>query len=347
MKAVLYESFQQTPLLVNLPEPSPDNDGAVIKVVASGVCRSDWHGWMGHDPDIALPHIPGHEFAGTIEAVGSNVTRWKVGDRVAIPFIAGCGCCEECQTGNQQVCSQQTQPGFTHWGSFAEFTQVNQVDSNLVALPESIDFETAASLGCRFATAFRAVVNQGQVKANQWVAIHGCGGVGLSAIMIAKALRAKVIAIDIYDAKLQKASQLGADLTLNAHQLDDVANAIKDLTHDKVAVSIDALGSRETCLNSIQSLKARGKHIQVGLMVAEDSLPKIPMGLVLGKELELIGSHGMPAPDYREMFSLIKSGRLQPELLIGERISLSQSIEALVNMNRFDNEGVTVINSFG
>ena len=204
---------------MTVPEPSPSPHGAVIKVRASGICRSDWHGWMGHDTDISLPHVPGHEFAGTIEAVGSEVSLWKVGDRVTVPFIAGCGKCYLCQSGNHQVCGQQTQPGFTHWGSFAEYVAIDYADTNLVSLPENIDYVTAASLGCRFATSFRAVVVQGQVSAGQWVVVHGCGGVGLSAVMIANALGASVIAIDIDQEKLGFAKSLGAVATIDAKLL--------------------------------------------------------------------------------------------------------------------------------
>ena len=88
--------------------------------LATGLCRSDWHGWIGHDPDIALPHVPGHEFAGTIESVGAQVRRWAPGQRVTMPFIGACGTCAQRMAGEQQVCARQSQPGFHTWGSFAE-----------------------------------------------------------------------------------------------------------------------------------------------------------------------------------------------------------------------------------
>ena len=182
MKAVLFEKFQERPRITTLDDPTPEPHGVVLKVEATGVCRSDWHGWMGHDTDIVLPHVPGHELAGVVQAVGKDVRNWQVGDRVTVPFICGCGACPECHAGHQQVCLHQEQPGFTHWGSFAEYVGIHRADLNLVALPEHIDFATAASLGCRFATSFRAVVDQGKVSAGHWVAIHGCGGVGLSAV---------------------------------------------------------------------------------------------------------------------------------------------------------------------
>lgn len=346
MRAVVYESFSATPKIMNVEDPTPENHGVVIKVEATGVCRSDWHGWMGHDPDIVLPHVPGHEFAGIIEAVGEEVKRFKVGDRVTVPFVSGCGACPECHGGNHQVCGNQTQPGFTHWGSFAEYVSIHHADVNLVTLPDTMDFTTAASLGCRFVTSFRAVVDQGKVSAGQWVAVHGCGGVGLSAIMIANSIGANVIAVDVTDDKLALAKSLGAYATINATSVADVAEAIKEITRGGAHVSIDALGHPTTCINSIKSLKKLGKHIQVGLLVADQATPPIPMNLVIAHELEIIGSHGMQAFRYDAMLSMIKSGKLSPEKLLGRTISLEESITSLTNMDKINPPGVTVITQF-
>jgi len=315
-------------------------------VMATGVCRSDWHGWQGHDPDIRLPHVPGHELAGVIEAVGRAVTRWKPGARVTVPFVSGCGACPQCRSGNHQVCDRQFQPGFTHWGSFAEYVGIHYADINLVALPETLDFTTAASLGCRFVTSFRAVVDQGRVSGGQWVAVHGCGGVGLSAIMIACALGANVVAVDIADDKLALARSLGAAATVNAAKVADVVEAVLEITGGGAHVSLDALGHPATCFNSISNLRKRGRHIQVGLMLGEHSLPQIPMGKVIGNELEILGSHGMQAHRYDAMMAMIQSGRLAPEKLVGRKISLEQSIEALTGMDRFEAVGVTVVDRF-
>ena len=346
MKAVVYRAFCAPPEIERVADPVPGSDGVVLKVMASGVCRSDWHGWQGNDPDIELPHVPGHELAGIVEAVGDRVTRWSVGDRVTVPFVGGCGRCPQCHSGNHQVCDHQFQPGFTHWGSFAEFVAIHYADVNLVRLPEAMAFTTAASLGCRFATSFRAIVDQGKVSAGQWVAVHGCGGVGLSAIMIATALGANVIAVDIADEKLALALQLGASATINACSVANVAEAIRDLSGGGAHVSVDAIGNATVCYNSIDSLRKRGKHIQVGLLVEDDADPRVPMGKVLANELELLGSHGMQAYRYTEMLQLIGTGNLAPERLIGETISLEDSIAALTSMNDFTSTGATVITKF-
>ncbi len=345
MKAVLFEKFQQTPKVVIVDDPAPDTHGVVLKVEATGVCRSDWHGWMGHDSDIELPHIPGHELAGVVEAVGRDVKSWKVGDKVTVPFVCGCGTCSECHAGHQQVCLYQEQPGFTHWGSFAEYVPIHQADLNLVALPETMEFATAASLGCRFATSFRAVVDQGRVSAGQWVAIHGCGGVGLSAVMIAAAVGANVIGVDLDEARLELAQELGAVAIINGTDAD-VPEAIREITKGGSHVSIDALGHPVTMTNSILCLRPRGKHIQVGLMLGDHASPAVPMPKIVGQEIELLGSHGMQAHRYGAMLDMIKNGKLDPARLVGEKISLEDAPKALIGMDKFTSIGATVITRF-
>ena len=346
MKAVVFEQFSTPPSIQQVPDPAPAPHGVVVKVMANGVCRSDWHGWMGHDPDIQLPHVPGHELSGVVEAVGKDVTKWRIGDRVTVPFVGGCGTCPECHTGNHQVCDAQFQPGFTHWGSFAEYVGIHYADVNLVALPDTLTFDTAASLGCRFVTSFRAVVDQGRVSAGQWVAVHGCGGVGLSAIMIASAAGANVVAVDISEQALALARQLGAVATVNANQVADVVEAVVEITQGGAHVSLDALGHPTTCFNSISNLRKRGKHVQVGLMLADHSTPAIPMSKVIANELEILGSHGMQAHRYDAMLAMIQSGKLAPEKLIGRRITLEESVQALINMDKFEGVGVTVVTEF-
>lgn len=346
MKAAVYEQFQGTVKLCKVDDPEPGKFGAVLRVAATGVCRSDWHGWMGHDKDITLPHVPGHELAGTVEAVGQDVKSWRHGDRVTVPFVCGCGNCEQCVSGNHQVCDNQTQPGFTHWGSYAEYVRIDHADTNLVALPEDIDFVTAASLGCRFATSFRAVVAQGKVAPGQWVAVHGCGGVGLSAVMIAAAFDANVIAIDTSDDVLKMATMVGATATVNPRSTPSVVDEIRAISGGGVHLSLDALGASETCCNSIANLKKRGRHVQVGLMAGDDFHPAVPMELVIANELELIGSHGMQAFAYERMLRMIEAGTLRPEILVRQTVSLERAAETLGKPADLQVAGVTVINQF-
>ena len=346
MKAMYYERYGERPEIRTLPDPVPESHGVVIKVEASGVCRSDWHGWVGHDPDIVLPHVPGHELAGVISAVGKDVIRFKVGERVTVPFVSGCGRCEECHSGNQQVCSHQFQPGFTHWGSFAQFVGIHYADTNLVHLPDDVDFATAASLGCRFATSFRAVVDQARTRPGEWVAVHGCGGVGMSAIMIAAALGANVVAIDVADDKLKFARSMGAAAGINAADVADIPAAVREITRGGAHVSVDALGHKVTSFNSIDNLRRRGRHVQVGLMTGDDAMARIPMAKVIGHELEIYGSHGMQAWRYGAMLDMIAAGKLAPAKLIGRTITLEEAVPVLMGMETSRDIGISVITQF-
>jgi alcohol dehydrogenase len=346
MKAIMYNEFGGKIHFKNIPSPTCDKDGIIIKVVATGLCLSDWHGWMGHDKDISLPHVPGHELAGEVVEIGQNIKKIKVGDRVTVPFVGGCGKCEQCQNNNHQICDYQFQPGFTHWGSFAEYVSIHYADINVVKLPDSISFETAASMGCRFATSFRAVVDQGKVQSGQWVAVHGCGGVGLSAIMIASAMGARVIGIDINDKALAHAKSLGADLVMNVMENDHIPKKIFDSTNGGVHISIDAVGHPDILFNSVSSLRKRGKHIQIGILNPEVKNASIPTDLIIANELEILGSHGMQAFRYDEMIKMINEEKLKPEKLISAFISLEDVPELLPILPSNQNSGISIVNSF-
>jgi D-arabinose 1-dehydrogenase-like Zn-dependent alcohol dehydrogenase len=342
VKAVMYEEYGELPALADLPEPDCPDDGVVISVGATGVCRSDWHAWKGHDP-VSLPHVPGHELAGVVSRVGSGVRHWQPGDRVTVPFVCGCGRCTWCESGEAQVCPDQTQPGFTGHGSFAERVAIHGADTNLVRLPESVDFVIAASLGCRFATAFRAVATHGRIGPTDWLAVHGCGGVGLSAVVIGAAFGGRVVAVDVSSAALDLASSLGAEAVVDASSTPDVAAAVRDLTGGGAHVSLDAFGSPELAVNSVRSLRRRGRHVQAGLLLGPSSTPPLPMDLVVSQELEVYGSHGMPASGYPAMLSMIEDGALRPGALVSQVIGLEDAGAALAAMDRPSAAGMTVV----
>ncbi len=347
MKALVYDRFGGPLSVREVLDPRPDPDGVVVQVEASGICRSDWHGWQGHDPDISLmPHVPGHELAGVVAKVGGDVRRWHAGDRVTVPFCCGCGSCPQCRAGFQNVCDNHFQPGFTAWGSFAQQVAIRHADTNLVRIPKGIDSTTAAGLGCRFITAYRAVVAQGRVVEGEWVVIHGCGGVGLSAIMIAAAFGARVIGIDIDSEKLAFAETIGACRTIHAGEVGDVVGPIIKATEGGAHLSIDALGSRTTCADGVRTLRKRGRHVQVGLMCGEDSQAPVPMDRVIAGELQILGSHGMQAHEYPPMLEMIAERRLDPARLIGHTISLNEAGAALEAMGDFRGVGITVIDRF-
>ncbi|MFF7866129.1 zinc-dependent alcohol dehydrogenase family protein [Streptomyces qaidamensis] len=343
MRAVVFERYGEAAEVREVTDPQPAEHGVVVRVEATGLCRSDWHGWQGHDPDIALPHVPGHELAGVVEAVGARVTGWRSGDRVTVPFICACGTCPSCAAGDHQVCERQTQPGFTHWGSFAQYVALDHADVNLVALPGELSFATAASLGCRFATAYRAVVQQGRVAAGEWVAVHGCGGVGLSAVMIAAASGARVVAVDVSERALGLARRFGAAQCLDARAVPDTAAAVRELTGGGAHLSLDALGSPGTCAASVNGLRRRGRHVQVGLLPSPAGTTPVPMARAIALELELLGSHGMAAHSYPPMLELVRSGVLRPDLLVTSTIGLDDVPAALAAMGTAPGAGATVI----
>ncbi len=338
MRAVEYDAVGATPYLTEQPEPDCPDDGVVVAVGATGVCRSDWHAWRGHDV-VALPHVGGHELAGTVLRTGPGVRRFALGDRVTVPFVCGCGICPTCTAGDPQVCPQQTQPGFTHAGSFAEQVALHAADANLVRLPAELGFVAAASLGCRFATAFRALVGHGRAQPGETVVIFGCGGVGLSAIMIAHALGARVVAVDVGPAARDRAHELGAQVIMDPAEID-VSTAIQDL--GGAHVSVDALGSPALLDVAVRSLRRRGRHVQVGLLLGADASPAVPMDLVISRELTIFGSHGMAAADYASMLAMITDGRLDPARLIGRVITLEDVPAALAAMDHPGSDGLVV-----
>ncbi|RAG85963.1 alcohol dehydrogenase [Streptacidiphilus pinicola] len=351
MRAVVMDRIGEPVVVREVPDPVAPAGGVVVRVHATGLCRSDWHAWAGHDDDVVLPHVPGHELAGVVVEVGAGVEHWAVGDRVTVPFVCGCGRCDYCRSGNAQVCPDQQQPGFTHWGSFAELVALHAADTNLVAVPDGVSFEAAASLGCRFATAFRALTGRARLQAGEWLTVVGAGGVGLSAVMIAKALGARVVALDRHQGALDVASALGADAVLlsdgvadgNADGAVDVPARVHALTDGGSHVAVDAVGSEQTCADAVLSLRRRGRHVQVGLLPPVDGHPRVPMARVIGWELDLLGSHGMAAADYPAMLALIESGALAPQRLIERVVGLDEAAALLPGFDRASPAGMTMI----
>ncbi len=341
MRAIVLDAVRAQPEVRSVPEPAVPANGVLVRVIATGLCRSDWHAWAGHE-DIVFPHVPGHELAGVIVETGPQVRRWRAGDRVTVPFVCGCGHCEWCESGNAQVCPDQQQPGFTHWGSFAEYVALHAADTNLVAIPEEVEFATAASLGCRFATAFRALSARARVREGEWVTVVGVGGVGLSAVMIANAMGARVIAVDRNAKALAVAKQVGAKHVLLADGAD-IPAAVFELTGGGGHVAVDAVGNEQACSDSILSLRRRGRHVQVGLLPPVSGHPRVPMARAIAWELDLLGSHGMAAVDYPKMLELMERGVLQPQRLIERTIGLAEAAELLPRFDRATVAGMTMI----
>ena len=344
MRAAVMHRFDAPVPVNDVPDPACPVDGVVVAVRACGVCRSDHHAWKGADPDVSLPHVMGHEFAGEIVEVGPECRRFTLGDRVTAPFILGCGHCADCRRGDATICADQHVIGFTSWGAFAELLAVPRADFNLVRLPDRLGFVEAAGMGCRVTTAWRAVTDRAAIRPGEWLVVHGAGGVGLSVVMIAAALGARVVAVAVSGDALEVASQLGADVALDATGVGDVGEAVRTLTGGGAHVSIDALGVGATFENSLRSLRKLGRHVQVGMPVGEHATVELPLlELVYARQLTLHGMRGLDAAGFGPLLDLVDAGRLDPGALVTRRIPLSMVGSALADMDGAPPPGITVV----
>jgi D-arabinose 1-dehydrogenase-like Zn-dependent alcohol dehydrogenase len=340
-----------SPLVIeDVPEPDPGPGDAVVHVEFEGICRTDWHTWVGDWSWIglapALPITMGHEFAGTVTAVGQNVTAVKPGDRVAVPFHEACGRCGYCRAGRTNLCDALEFLGMTHDGGYAEYVNVVNADLNCVPLPDAVALDAAAALGCRFMTAWHALQHQAGVRAGEWLAVHGVGGIGLSAVQIGVALGAGVVAVDIDERKLAAARDQGAAATVNARDTD-VAEAIKDLTHGGAHAALGGLGTESLVQAAIHGLRKGGRLVQVGLTSKEEQgIVGIPLDELIEAELTIVGSVGNPHVHLPALLDLVGAERLDPAALVTERVPLDGASGVLERMTSFDTIGFALIDRF-
>lgn len=345
MQAAVLTKYRAPLELSDVPDPACPEDGVVLSVLACGVCRSDWHSWTGTDPDVRLPHIPGHEYCGIVTEVGPRVSLWKRGDRVIAPFILACGTCPACAAGHQTTCPTQAIPGFTQAGAFAEFLAVPHADANLTRLPEGMDPALAAALGCRVTTAWHALTGRAAVQPGEWVAIFGGGGVGLSAMLLARAIGARAIVVDVVEEKLSYAKALGADATVNATTQDAPA-AIRDLTGGGAHVALEALGIEATVTGALKSLGKLGRMVQIGMPAGRHTAMTLPWDTVYSGQLAIYGTRGMPAWRYPSLLSLIEGGHVDLSPLVTRRVPLSAASGELSAFDGPTPPGVAVITDF-
>jgi D-arabinose 1-dehydrogenase-like Zn-dependent alcohol dehydrogenase len=352
MRAAVVEELNKPLVVRNVPDPECPPHGAIVRVGANGICRTDWHLWTGdwawRGLSIERPFVLGHEFSGTIEEVGREVSDWKQGDRVIFPMNPGEGTCEWCRSGNQHICDSGAKlvPGVAYWGAFAEYVAVGHADVNLVRLPDSISFADSASMACRYMAAFHGVVDEANVRGGEWVVVHGCGGMGLSAVQIAAAVGGKVIAVDISEKALAAARAVGAVHTVDA-RAEDPVEAVKTLTKGGAQVSIDALGIESTCRNSVLSLRKLGRHVQLGHTTRREAgYVPLPIDVILLNELKLYGAFGMQGQRFGTMLAMCTAGILKPGQIVHQNVSLEGVTRVLESMGSYDTTGVVVIDRF-
>ena len=353
MRAAVLREYGEPLDVADVPAPDPDPEGVVVELEACGVCRSDWHAWQGdwdwRGLDPVPGHILGHEPAGHVLAVGEEVERVSEGDHVAVPFNLGDGTCHLCKTGHSNICENRKALGLQPEapGAFAEQVPVPHADHNLVALPDGVSSTEMAGLGCRFMTAFHGLAHRADVGPGDWVAVHGCGGVGLSAVHIADAIGANVVGVDLQDEKLDFAEKLGADATVNASDVDDPAAEVRDVADGGAAVSMDALGIETTARNAIESLGKTGQHVQVGLTTAgADGNLSLPTDEMVTSEIDFYGALGMPPERYDEIFRMVETGKLDPAAVITDRIGLEDVSATLDAMTDYETVGIPVVERF-
>lgn len=340
MRAAVIRQYRADLSLETVPDPVCEPDGVVVKVLACGICRSDWHGWAGEHAKVKPGAIPGHEYCGEVVEAGP-LARWNVGERIIAPFILACGECPECRSGQTTTCRAQRVPGFGEPGAYAEYVSVPHAH-NLTRLPDFLTPALAAGLGCRVTTAYHALTGRAGLQAGEWLAIHGTGGIGLSALLIGKALGARIVAVDVVAGRLTHALSLGAEHVINAAE-GDTAARIREVTGGGAHVSIEALGIEATANASIECLRPLGRHVQVGLPTGHTATMQINMNAVYMKQLALFGTRGMPAWRYPSLLSLIETGRVDVRPIVARHVGLSQ---ASAELRAFDGPmppGVAVI----
>ena len=353
MRAAVLAAYGEPLEIRDVERPSPDPDGVVARVDACGVCRSDWHGWVGNwdwfDYKPPLGHVLGHEPSGTVVEVGDDVEHVSEGDQIAIPFNFACGGCHECRVGYENLCENHLGLGFQEGapGAFAEEVPVPNADINAVGLPDGVDQVDVAGMGCRFMTSYRGMAHKADVSRGEYVVVYGLGGIGLSAVHVADALGANVIGVDLMEEKLSMAEELGAVETVDASAVDDPVTEVRDITDGGAHVSLDALGIEETCRNAVESLRTRGRHVQIGLTTSEQhGYNALPTDTIVMNEIQINGSSGLPPARYDEMFRMIENDKLDPGAVVTDEIDLEGLNDELQAMTDYQTVGIPVVSEF-
>ncbi len=340
MKAVRFVGVNQPLQMQELPIPKIGERDILVRVKAAGICHSDAHYRAGISPVNPIPLTLGHEVAGVVENIGAQVTSVKIGERVCLHYNISCGDCHHCTTGNDQFCEKVLMLGHYTDGGYAEFISVPA--RNAIHLPNEIPFEQGATLMCASATAFHAL-RKGKVKAGESVAIFGAGGLGQSAVQLAKAFGAiEVYAVDINEDKLNLAAKHGA-IPINGREANAV-DEIKRLTNGKgVDVAIEMIGLPQTMKQALQCAGVMARVVIVGL--SNKPLEIDTYNELLGNEIELIGSNDHLLQELPLLVELARRKVLDTSKVVTRTVSLdADEINATLDaLEKFSGDVRTVI----
>lgn len=324
MKAAMFHGPGQPFKIEDVPTPQPGPGQVLVKVAACGVCHTDLHYTDHNVPTFKKPPlILGHEASGIIAGVGAGVTRWQAGDRVLLPAVYGCGVCDACRRGRENICDQMVMFGNNIDGAFAEYIAVSQ--HTLFALPPELPLIESSIIADAITTPYQAVANRGRVKPGDAVVVFGCGGIGLNVVQMAAAAGGQVIAVDIVDEKLEWAKKLGAVAVINSGQVERVDKEIRKLTGGGADVSFEAIGLPATQEAAFAGTRNGGRLVLVGYSAKPMTLNS---GRTMYREMEIIGSLGCPASEYPKVIELARSGKIKVKELVTARFQLEQINQA-------------------
>ncbi len=328
--AVFYEAGK--PLKVEqVPDPEPGPGEVRLRVAACGLCRTDLHYLHGTPTFKKPPIILGHEISGTVDEVGEGAKALKAGDNVLVPPVFSCGQCSACLSGRGTLCTNQVMVGNHRDGGFAEHVAVPE--RFVFRLPEGVPLQEAAIISDAISTPYHAVVNRAQVKPGENVVIFGCGGVGLATVQMASVAGGNVIAVDIFDEKLEMAKRLGAVATINSKGHEDVAKAIRKMTGGGADVAMEVIGYPPTIEAAFNAVRWGGRVIVVGFTGKDIT---INAGRMMFREVEMKGSLGCGLQDFPVLINLVKGGKLKVKELVTHRYPLEEINEGLAVLDKGD-----------
>ena len=331
MRAAVFYDKSQPLKIETVPIPSITESEVLVKVAACGLCRTDLHYLQGLPTAKKPPIILGHEISGIVSEAGPKVQKFKKGDRVLIPPVFACGTCHYCRTGRGTICEKQTMVGNHRDGGFAEYISVPA--SDIFGLPEPIPLQEGAIISDAISTPYHAVVNRGRVQPGETVLVVGCGGVGLSLVQMASVAGGNVIAVDVFDEKLEQAKRFGAGEVINSKKVESLSKAVKKLTGGGADIAFEVIGYPPTIEEAFKAVRWGGRVVVVGYS-HEDV--KLNAGRIMFCEIEIKGSLGCGLQDYPRIIEMARHGKLKIKELVTHRYKLEQINEGFKTMEKGD-----------